>query len=477
MNWKDQTARLLGRAAVIAVPVGHTEDGLALQRGSPHDKPWAEWVQDFEDAREAWRRHPLARRLVGLTTAYVVGPGISLHSDDPALMRFLQTFWAQNRLAQRVEEWSDELARSGELFLVLFTDPQTGFASVRAVAACQIEEVDFDPEDYERERRYRERRGPGEADVWWAGLAHAEAAQPATPLMLHYAVNRPVGAVRGESDLAPILPWLRRYSRWLEDRVRLNAAMRAFLWIVHAPGRLRGTLEERYRTPPDAGSVIIAEQGAEEWQAVTPNLHAADAEKDGRALRWMIAAGGPGTGLLDLGEGEDANLATGQAMAELRRRFLRRRQAYLAWLLADLALHAYGRWAAVTGYRGRAVAHADLTVVTPDISPEDNQELATAAERLAGSLQTLAGLVGDGPAYRRMALRLFAKFVGEALSAREFEMILREGLHPELHQGLQEDRTHGWHEQAAFWDERAAANGGADRGGRPLERETPAAAA
>lgn len=445
MGWKEQAARyLLGRAndvpvdlcvpqgptgnAVSAVPVGQAGDGLALHSSSPLDKPWGEWFQEFEDAREAWRKHPLARRLIGLTTAYVVGPGITLQSDDPALARFLQTFWAQNRLALRMEEWCDELARSGELFLVLFTDPVTGFSSVRPVAACQIEEVDFDPEDYEAERRYRARRGPGEPDIWWIGSAHAEAQQPTPPLMLHYAVNRAVGAVRGESDLAPILPWLRRYSRWLEDRVRLNAAMRAFLWIVHAPGRLRGTLEERYRTPPDAGSVIIAEQGAEEWQAVTPNLHAADAEKDGRALRWMIAAGGPGTGLLDLGEGEDANLATGQAMAELRRRFLRRRQAYLAWMLADLALHAYGRWTVLTGYRGRAVSHADVTVVTPDISPEDNQELATAAARLTDSLQTLAGLVGDGPTYRRMALRLFAKFVGEPLSAQEFETILEEGM-------------------------------------------------
>ena len=33
-------------------------------------------------------------------------------------------------------------------------------------------------------------------------------------------LNRPVGCLRGESDLAPVLPWLRRYSRWLEDRVR-----------------------------------------------------------------------------------------------------------------------------------------------------------------------------------------------------------------------------------------------------------------
>lgn len=473
MGWKTQAARWLGRAAVRAVPVGQAGDGLALQRGSPHDKPWAEWYQEFEDAHEAWRKHPLARRLVGLTTAYAVGPGITLHSDDPVLARFLQTFWTQNRLALRLEEWSDELARSGELFLVLFTDPLTGYTSVRAVAACQIEEIDFDPEDYECERRYRQRRGPGEADLWWVGLGHAEASQPATPLMLHYAANRPVGAVRGESDLAPILPWLRRYSRWLEDRVRLNAAMRAFLWIVHAPGRLRGTLEERYRTPPDAGSVIIAEQGAEEWQAVTPNLHAADAEKDGRALRWMIAAGGPGTGLLDLGEGEDANLATGQAMAELRRRFLRRRQAYLAWMLADLALHAYARWAAVTGYRGRAMTHADVTVITPDISPDDNQELATAAERLASSLQTLAGLVGDSPAYRRMALRLFAKFVGEPLSAQEFETILQEGMDHGRRadmgpHGLRD--TQGQRGHDARWDQRPAADPGLNGSGRTVER-------
>jgi len=42
------------------------------------------------------------------------------------------------------------------------------------------------------------------------------------PVMLHYAINRPVGATRGESDLAPILKWALRYNAWLEDRVRLN---------------------------------------------------------------------------------------------------------------------------------------------------------------------------------------------------------------------------------------------------------------
>lgn len=429
--WRWQKAAWQGhedRAAVTPVPVGRDDDGLrARTSGGSLDPSWGERYQELVDAREAWRRHPLARRLIGLTTSYTVGSGITLHSSNPALQRFIQRFWAHNQLAQRIDEWSDELARSGELFPVLFVDGET--ITVRTLAALRMEAVEVDPDDYERELRYRESAPVGAAEQWWLGPEHP-AVEPHTPIMLHYAVNRPIGAVRGESDLAPILPWLRRYARWLEDRVRLNAAMRSFLWIIHAPARLRTTLEERYRLAPEPGSVIIAEQDAESWTAVTPNLHAADAEKDGRALRWMIAAGGPGTALIDLGEGEDANLATGQAMAEQRRRFLRRRQSYLVWMITDLTLHAYLR-----AYGGElrpsyAELAATITATAPDISPEDNQALAAAAQQLTGALQTLAAITTPtgkpGPAFRKLALRLFAKFAGEVLGEQESQAILTE---------------------------------------------------
>ena len=98
------------------------------------------------------------------------------------------------------------------------------------------------------------------------------------------------------------------------------------MWVVRAPKRLLADLRERYRRPPEPGTVIIADSDGEEWSAVSPNLHAADARHDGRAIRWMIVAGGPGTALTDMGEGEDANLATAKAMGEQKRRFLRRRQ-------------------------------------------------------------------------------------------------------------------------------------------------------
>jgi hypothetical protein len=427
--WLDQArkqiAQFFGMAAVTPVPVGRPHDGLTLHpSGTPIDKPWHELSQEFADARTAWRNNPLARRLIGLISAYVVGNGITLTSNKRDLSRFLQQFWAHNRLDLRIDEWCDELARSGELFPVLFTNPVTGISTVRAVPPSLIRTIDFDPDDYERERRYMEVSVPGH-EKWWTGLAGEQAADPATPLMLHYAVNRPVGAVRGESDLAPILPWLRRYNRWLEDRVRLNAALRAFLWVVHAPARLRTTLEERYRTPPEPGSLIIAEEDAETWQALTPQIGATDAAADGRALRWMIVAGGPGTALLDIGEGEDANLATGQAMAEQRRRFLRRRQAYLVYLLTDLSLHAYARYRLVLPTKSK-VSWADITAITPDISPEDNASLATAARALTGSIEGMARILGNGPAFRTLALRLFIKFIGESIGEPEAQAILLE---------------------------------------------------
>ena len=141
----------------------------------------------------------------------------------------------------------------------------------------------------------------------------------------------------------------------------------------------------------------------------------------------MIVAGCPGTALLDVGEGEDSNLATGQAMAEQRRRFLRRRQSYLGWLLADLVIVAWERYATTRGLSRRAVTTADVTVDAPDISPEDNQALAGAAQALTSALLDLGTLTGESEALARLALRLFVKFTGETVSEQEFEAVVQDG--------------------------------------------------
>ena len=465
----ERIRTLIYNLAVQLVEVGKPNDGVTqplFSSGTDLDKSWTQHEQELSDAREAWRLNPMARRLIGLTTGYVVGPGMSVSSEYEPLQAFIDEFWyhPQNRMEQRLEPWSDELARAGELFIALFPNEASGVAQVRAVPASRIRKIEWKSGDYETELAYNEiahRYSAGATidslqGTWWlspAGWrqlfgsdgdaeegastegAWQKAARGAqkemAPWMLHYAVNRPLGALRGEGDLAPILTWLRRYRRWLEDRVRLNAGVRSFLWIIYAPSRLMKALVAKYsgKEPPAPGTVVVADE-KERWEAVAPTLQARDASADGRAIRWMIAAGGPGTSLVDFGEGEDSNLATAKAAAELRRRFLLRRQTEFAWILADLTANAFNRYRESVGGGLREVTARDVTVARPDISSEDNASIAKALGDLVKSMAGLRDVLGDSTALRRYALRLFARYAEEPPSEDEMAEML-DGVMPD----------------------------------------------
>lgn len=437
-------ANVLASASSHAVLPGRDGDGLVAggTLAPAYDAPWPDLAEQLADARQAWRDNPLARRIVGLITAYVVGDGLQIHADDPDLAAFAAEFAAVNRLHLRLADWCDELARAGELFLTLHLNQADGMSYVRALPAASIDRIEADPEDYETELSYHQLVPMSDptypAGRTWLAPQHPQADTPLAragrrasdrrygAVMLHFAVNRPIGALRGESDLAPITPWLRRYNRWLEDRVRLNAAVRAFLWVVRVPSTLIEAKRAEHATPPDAGSVLVIDRDKEEWQAVAPTLHANDAAADGRAVRWMIAAGGPGIGLVDLGEAEDANLATAQAMAEQRTRFMRARQNYFTDLLATVIVTAYNRKQRLRFDSQPEQPASALSITAPDITPEDNAQLAQSAYQLARALQTVSTAGVRGPTWRRTLIQLVLKFAGEALDEPALDAILKE---------------------------------------------------
>ena len=420
-------------ATVTAVEVGKPGDGLVpVSSGTGLDKSWHDLRQEFVDARQAWEINPLARRLVGMVSAYVVGDGIVVRGKKPTADAWLQKWAAhpENRVILEQAEWCDELTRSGELFFALFMAGD-GMVYVRAIPASQIEQVEWKTGDYKHELRYHEvpDEPGGDGRVWHSfreGVAWTGDGDKRTlrPVMVHYAINRPVGCVRGESDLKPVLPWLRRYSRWLEDRVVLNAAVRSFIWLVKVPGKLVKDKAEQYRRAPEPGAVMVIDRENEEWEAVAPNINARDAQADGRAIRWMITAGGPGTGLVDLGEGEDANLATANAMGEQRRRFLRRRQQVFGAMVADLAIVSYNIGVEAGIRRGKLITTDDVEINYPDVAPADNESLANAAQTITAAVNDLAGVTGQSSELRKLALRLLLKFSGESVTEEDFDAIV-----------------------------------------------------
>jgi len=304
---------------------------------APQDRAWHDVRSDLEQALEAWRVNPLAFRVVTLTTDFVLGEGLVVRSRVPWVQALVGQFWAHrlNRLPMRLYRWCDELTRAGELFLVLSTNPADGLSYVREVPAARIDRLETDPDDLERELRYHELTGEFDGR-WWPGPGAPEASE-APQLMLHYCINRPLGALRGQGDLVPILPWLKRYKEWLEDRVRINRYKSTFLWQVTVKNAGPGVLERKraqYMRAPAPGSVIVTDE-LEEWKAVHPAIEAADASADGRAIRLMVAAGA-GIPLHFLAEGESANRATAREMGTPTYRHYAHRRRQFCDLLLDL---------------------------------------------------------------------------------------------------------------------------------------------
>lgn len=428
MSWRDRLAeRLFGDVIEerVRLAVKVVDDRWWRQVGGaagPQDKKWWELRDDFEDALKAWRTNPLAFRVVSLTTDYVVGSGIQISSPVAYVDRFVSEFWQhrQNRMGMRIYSWCDELARAGELFVVLFTNPADGMSYVRTIPAVKVDRIEVDDEDLERELRCHELRND---DViqgkWWAGWEMAKD-DLETPVMLHYAVNRAVGCVRGQGDLVPILPWLRRYREWLEDRVRVNRYKNAFLWHVKLQGAGPGDIEAKqgqYSKPPSPGSVIVTDE-TEDWSPVQPKIQAEDVKDDGKALRLMVAAGA-GIPLHYLAEGETATRTTAREMVGPTVRHYEHRQRFFCELLVDVIEKAAYR-ARVAGQLSRPRGGLQLSYVVADLREEDNLKVARAAKEI---VEYLRAMKAQGWITDRKAMELAYKFAGEVI---DVEALLRE---------------------------------------------------
>ncbi len=383
--------------------------------------------QVLEQALQAWRSNPLARRIVELTSQYVVGGGIRLSSAHAPAHAFLQRWWEHplNQMGMRVVEWCDELTRSGELFFLVSTDA-AGMSYLRAVPAGQIGKVETAENDLQQEQAYIQKAtGSSFNEQRW------QAYQPDTPgedgrfatVMVHYAINRPAGAVRGESDLAPLLRWLSRYAAWLEDRARLNRFRTAFLYVVKA--RFTSEAERIARqgalnaNPPTPGSILVTDEN-EHWDVIGPKLESDEAAADGLALKKMIAAGA-GLPMHFLAEPESATRTTAEAAGGPTFRRFEQRQQFFLWMLKDLAKLVLRRRA---WYDRTVPAKAEVQAQGCDLSARDNATLAVAASTVIGAFAQLYehGLI-DAAELLRMAYR----FSGETADVATLLQDARQG--------------------------------------------------
>jgi hypothetical protein len=384
----------------------------SLISGGMRELTWAQIIDNLNTMLVHYRENPLAFRLVQLAVDHVLGDGMSLRSDDPAVQAELDLWWNHplNNLAVRQFELLTALSLDGEIFVSEHVNPFDQTSYIRLVPAGLIDRIETNPDDLEDELRYHQTAQPMTPDTLMRlpSALQAEGRWWDRSEMRHFAINRPAGVVRGQSDLAPLLPWFRRYRDWLTDRVRLNKYRTAFLWHVQLKGADRRALIQRQAElaqPPNPGSIIVSNEN-ETWTAVQPQIHASDVEADGLAIRLMIAAGA-GVPLFWLAEAEHTARGTAGEMAEPTYRHFRQRQLYFGWAMRSLAVDALRRRGLVQ------VDIGDLVAEFPELDPSTSLSVAQAMAQITESLATA---VAQGWLTPADAARIYQHFVGEAVS-------------------------------------------------------------
>ncbi len=369
-------------------------------------------IDTLNNVTVAYRTNPLAFRLIQIQVDHVLGDGIALRARDPRVQAELDHWWNHplNNLPVRQFEMATALGMDGEIFVTRHVNPYDQTSYLRLVPAALIDRIETNPDDLEDELRFHQTAQPMTPDTLMRlpSALQAEGRWWEFPQMRHFAVNRPAGVVRGQSDLAPLLPWLRRYRDWLTDRVRLNKYRTAFLWHVQLTGADRRAILQRQAelaVPPSPGSVIVSNEN-EVWQAVQPAINASDVESDGYAMRLMIAAGA-GVPLYWLAEAERTARGTATEMAEPTYRHMRQRQLYFGWVLRTLAVDAL-RERGFVDVRIEEI-HADF----PELDPAQSVDVARTAAALTGSL---VQAVEQGWLARDEASRVYKHYLGEAVS-------------------------------------------------------------
>lgn len=375
----------------------------------------------LSECLRAWRVNPIARRIVKLYTQFIIGEGISVDSDHKATKDYLKTWWEHplNQLGQQTMDWCDELTRSGNMFFLCSMDP-SGMMFVRAVPADQVADIETALNDVMQETSYI----PTEQGVPpWPAYDRTGQQQY---FMLHYAMNRPVGVSWGEPDLAPMLPWIGRYSSWLEDRARINRFRSAWLivwkrrWDSEAAKKAKSS--ELAANPPAPGSWLLLDE-EETVEMPAPNLASADAEKDGLALKKMIALGA-GLPTHYLAEPESSTRTTAEAAGTPTFRGLEQSQTFFLNMIRSLATIA------VTSrkpFDRRVNPTSKIKAVGPDITERDNSSLALAVSRVYPAFADIFDRKGIN---EQELLRIVYRMAGEVIPDKNVPAMTRRPLKP-----------------------------------------------
>lgn len=227
-------------------------------------------------------KNPLIKRGLALRQGYVWGQGVQLTGRDPKVNKLVQDTLDdpgnQRSFSGAVarEQLERSLGTDGNVFLALFTRPQTGLVQVRNLPWDEITDVISNPDDnsepwyYERQwwsEKFDPARGIQGRTLeyaWYPAVDYKPLIKPKTMRtrtgqtakvmwdapVVHVKVGALSGWTYGIGDSYAALDWAAAYREFLTDWARLVKSLSRFAWRLTAKGSRQAAAKARLAAPP-----------------------------------------------------------------------------------------------------------------------------------------------------------------------------------------------------------------------------------
>ncbi|TKJ32390.1 hypothetical protein CEE39_05685 [bacterium (candidate division B38) B3_B38] len=263
-----------------------------------------------------WKSNPHGRGVIRVLEKFVLGRGMKFNAQDENKM--VQQWWDEfardNSLQRSQKEIFLHTLRDGECFIRYFVDKETGRTRIRFIDPQEVYDpenrhsqgIETDPDDVITPiNYYRSRDGKLKEVI------------PAEEIQ-HIKILVDSNVKRGLSFLYVIMPLLKKYEQWLNDRIVLNkirSAVAIIRRVSGAPAQVSDIVKQHSANSSgrqralQPGTIITVSEGVE-YQMLSPNLQAQDVQYDGRNILLAITAA---TGLAEYmvsGDASNANYSS-----------------------------------------------------------------------------------------------------------------------------------------------------------------------
>jgi len=350
------------------------------------------------------QRNPIAKKMITLTTDFVMGDGIKFVAENKEVQKVLDDFWKNNQWPLKQFQRVEELGQYGEQIYNTSVHKETGAVTIASFDPAGVKSISVVKKNREQLDEIKPKTTKDDVKFKIIRIAdglgtiddkdkdRTKKDQTESGMMIgdtfFFAVNKSTFATRGTSDILSVADWLDKYDKTLYTMTERIAFLLSFIWHITIEGadinQLKKKLNDIKSSPPKAGGYRITNE-KEKWEAIAPDLSGRDFTDFIKNIQ-AVLAGGSGFPIHWLfGVGESVNKASATDMGVPTYRQLKRRQTFVKQMISFMFEYVI-QMAISHGTLKVGLEETTFNIIMPDPSKKEAKDIAANLKNIVDPL-------------------------------------------------------------------------------------------